>query len=83
MAHQGKGEAEDDMDGSNKDRFEKVQPFGGDLANDRLEWQNRIHVGKPQHSCNKVLMTMVMILNTATHTQETRLAFGAASILRL
>lgn len=71
------------MDGSNKDRPEKVQPFGGDLANDKLGWQKRIHIAKPQHSCNKVLMTMEMILNTATHTQKARLAFGAAFILRL
>lgn len=71
------------MDGHNKDRSEKVQPFKGDLVHDRIEWQKRIHVAKPQHSCDKVLMTMEMIFNTATHTQKVRLAFGAAFILRL
>ena len=42
-----KGFAKEDMDGSNKDRFEEVQSIRG-FGHNRLEWQNRIHVLEPK-----------------------------------
>lgn len=47
MTRKEKGYAEKDVDRSSKDRHEKVYNLTEDLAQDRLEWQNRIHVTDP------------------------------------
>lgn len=41
-------EAEENVDGSSKVRFEKVQPnLSEDLAQHRLEWRNKTHAAGP------------------------------------